>query len=189
MESSLFKIIFGHNFCICQLIFKVFAVHFTTNLDLTIGKKIFCFLRSQKQHAIALIQLSLVIMKSALGHPRSLISTPFVHCLDIIISILARSKIFRLKLIAEQACLSLTWSHNQKAGFPHDMGSVELYITDDEDGEMQTQLEGEDTRKCLLCLKYGDQDSNVSRTDFTVKIQTGHRKICCNRPKNNMALP
>ena len=29
-----------------------------------------------------------------------------------------------------------------------------INITDDEDGEVQTQLEGEDTRKCLLCLKY-----------------------------------
>ena len=29
-----------------------------------------------------------------------------------------------------------------------------INITDDEDGEVQTQLEGEDTRKCLFCLKY-----------------------------------
>ena len=42
IENSLFKIIFGHNFCICQLIFKIFVAHFTTNLDLNIVKKIFC---------------------------------------------------------------------------------------------------------------------------------------------------
>ena len=29
-----------------------------------------------------------------------------------------------------------------------------INITDDADGEVQTQLEGEDTRKCLFCLKY-----------------------------------
>ena len=46
------------------------------------------------------------------AHPRSLISAFVVRCLDIIISILPVSKIWRLKLasVAEQVGLSLNWS-------------------------------------------------------------------------------
>ena len=42
MENSLFKNIFGHNFCICQPIFKICVAHFTTNLVLYTVRKIFC---------------------------------------------------------------------------------------------------------------------------------------------------
>ena len=53
------------------------------------------------------------------AHPRSLISTFVVHCLDRIIPILAKSKIPRLQLasVAEQAGLSLIWSQTPKTGF------------------------------------------------------------------------
>ena len=53
------------------------------------------------------------------AHPRSLISTFVVRCLDRIIPILAKSKISRLCLasVAEHAGLSLTWSQTQKTGF------------------------------------------------------------------------
>ena len=42
IENSLFKNIFGHNFCFCQPIFKIFVAHFTTNVILNIVRKIFC---------------------------------------------------------------------------------------------------------------------------------------------------
>ena len=50
------------------------------------------------------------------AHPRSLISTFVVGCLDSITPLLAKSKISRLQLvsIAEQAILSLTWSQMPK---------------------------------------------------------------------------
>ena len=46
------------------------------------------------------------------AHPRSLISTFIVRCLDSMISILAISKVSRFLLasVAEQAGLNLTWS-------------------------------------------------------------------------------
>ena len=52
-------------------------------------------------------------------HPRSLISAFVFCCLDSIIPVLAYYKISRLYLasIAEQACLSLTWSKTPKTGF------------------------------------------------------------------------
>ena len=42
IENSLFKNIFGHNFCSCQPIFKIFVAHFTTHLVLNIIRKIVC---------------------------------------------------------------------------------------------------------------------------------------------------
>ena len=44
-------------------------------------------------------------------HPRSLISTFVVRCLDSMICVLAISKVSRSKLasVTEQACLNLTW--------------------------------------------------------------------------------
>ena len=56
------------------------------------------------------------------AHPRSLISTFFVHCLDSMICILALFKISRFKLVsvAEQAGLNLTWSKIPEDTFsPH----------------------------------------------------------------------
>ena len=41
IENSLFKNIFGHNFCTCEAIFKICVAHFTTNLEQNIVKKIF----------------------------------------------------------------------------------------------------------------------------------------------------
>ena len=57
--------------------------------------------------------------KTCLYHPRSLISTFVVHCLDCIIplvSILAISRVC-LASVAEQTGLSLTWSKIPKTGF------------------------------------------------------------------------
>ena len=53
------------------------------------------------------------------AHPHSLICTFVVHCLDSVISILAKSKISRLLLVsvAEQAGVSLIWSKTPKTGF------------------------------------------------------------------------
>ena len=56
-------------------------------------------------------------------HPLSLISTCVIGCLDSTIPIVAVSKIPRLFLasVAEEAGLSLTWSHNSRGRFSHDM--------------------------------------------------------------------
>ena len=53
------------------------------------------------------------------AHPRSLISTFVVHCLDSIMSLVSVTKISSLMLasVAEQAGLSLPWSQNPKTGF------------------------------------------------------------------------
>ena len=53
------------------------------------------------------------------AHPRSLISTFVVRCLDSIIPMLANSKISRLQLVSVtvQTGLSLTWSQTPKTGF------------------------------------------------------------------------
>ena len=50
------------------------------------------------------------------AHPRSMISTFAVRCLDSIIPILTKSRISRLKLVyvAEQTSLSLTGSHTSE---------------------------------------------------------------------------
>ena len=45
---------------------------------------------------------------------------------------------------------------------------VSCSSTDDEDGDVQTLVDGEDTRKCLLCLSYGDQDGDVSSFAFSL---------------------
>ena len=72
IQNSLFKNVFGHNFCICQLIFKIFVAYFTTNLALNIFKKILCLslnypwniiLRSQK-HLLVLLLLTMPILWS-----------------------------------------------------------------------------------------------------------------------------
>ena len=53
------------------------------------------------------------------AHPRSLISTFIVRCLDNIISLVSISKTAkRYKVsVGEQAGLSITWSHTPKTGF------------------------------------------------------------------------
>ena len=53
------------------------------------------------------------------AHSRSLTSTFVVRCLDSIIPLIAIAEISRLWLasVAEQAGLSLTWSHTPKTGF------------------------------------------------------------------------
>ena len=51
------------------------------------------------------------------AHPRSLISTIVVHCVDSIILILAISKISKLVSVAEQNGLSRTWSQTPNTGF------------------------------------------------------------------------
>ena len=43
MQKSLFKIVLGQKLFILYPISKIFAKHFTTNSELKIGKKIFCF--------------------------------------------------------------------------------------------------------------------------------------------------
>ena len=61
-----------------------------------------------------------------LPHPRSLISTFVVRCLDSMICILAISKVSRLYLvsIAEQAGLSLTWSKMPEDTFSRDLAHL-----------------------------------------------------------------
>ena len=56
------------------------------------------------------------------AHPRSLISTFVVHCLDSMICILALSKVSRLYLVSvsEKAGLNLTWSKIPKDTFSRD---------------------------------------------------------------------
>ena len=53
------------------------------------------------------------------AHPRSLISTFVVRCLDSITSLVSISEISNLSLVsvAAQAGLSLTWSKTPKTGF------------------------------------------------------------------------
>ena len=59
------------------------------------------------------------------AHPRSLISTFIVRCLDMI-CILAISKVarFQLACVAEQAGLNLTWSKIPEDTFSHDMAHL-----------------------------------------------------------------
>ena len=60
------------------------------------------------------------------AHPRSLISTFVVHCLDSMICILALSKVSRFLLasVAEQAGLNLTWSKISEDMFSRDVAQV-----------------------------------------------------------------
>ena len=60
------------------------------------------------------------------AHPRSLINTFVVHCLDSMICILAISKVSRLYLvsIAEHAGLSLTWSQISEDAFSRDVAHM-----------------------------------------------------------------
>ena len=60
------------------------------------------------------------------AHPRSLISTFVVHCLDIIIPLLAKAKHSRpyLVSVAEQAGLSLTWLQTPEDMFSHDVAHI-----------------------------------------------------------------
>ena len=69
------------------------------------------------------------------AHPRSLISTFVVHCLDSVMSLVSVTKISNLMLasVAEQADLSLTWSETPEDTFSHDGGHIllqgELIVT------------------------------------------------------------
>ena len=56
-----------------------------------------------------------------LAHPRSLISTFVVRCLDSVMSLVSVTKISSLMLasVAEQASLSLTWSETPEDTFSH----------------------------------------------------------------------
>ena len=60
------------------------------------------------------------------AHPRSLISTFVVRCLDSMMCILAVSKVSRLQLIpvAEQTSLSLTWSKIPEDTFSRDVAQT-----------------------------------------------------------------
>ena len=60
------------------------------------------------------------------AHPRSLISTFVVRCLDSIICILALSKVSRFQLasVAEQAGLNLTWSKISEDAFLRDVAHI-----------------------------------------------------------------
>ena len=60
------------------------------------------------------------------AYPHSLISAFVIHCLESIIPVVAIGKIPRLLLasVAEHAGLSLTWSHNSKAKFSHDVAHI-----------------------------------------------------------------
>ena len=60
------------------------------------------------------------------AHPRSLISTFVVRCLDSMIYILALSKVTRLELasVAEQSGLNVTWSKILENTFSRDMAQL-----------------------------------------------------------------
>ena len=60
------------------------------------------------------------------AHPRSLISTFVVRCLDSMICIFAISKVSRFKLVsvAEQAGLNLTWSKIPEDTFSCDVAQL-----------------------------------------------------------------
>ena len=62
-------------------------------------------------------------------HPRSLISTFVVRCLDSIIHILAKSKNSRLLLAsaAEQVGLSITWSKTPEDRFSRDEAQLQEF--------------------------------------------------------------
>ena len=61
------------------------------------------------------------------AHPRSLISSFVVRCLDSIITLISISEISSLYLtsVAAQAGLNLTWSHTTKTSFSRD--EVQMY--------------------------------------------------------------
>ena len=60
------------------------------------------------------------------AHPRSLISTFVVRCLDSVMSLVSVSEISSLMLasVAEQASLSLTWSETPEDTFCHVMAHI-----------------------------------------------------------------
>ena len=60
------------------------------------------------------------------AHPRSLISTFVVRCLDSVMSLVSVTKISSLMLasVAEQVGLSLTWSETPKDTFFHDKAQL-----------------------------------------------------------------
>ena len=59
-------------------------------------------------------------------HPRSLISTYIVRCLDSVMSLVSVTTISSLMLasVAEQASLSLTWSETPEDTFSHDEAHI-----------------------------------------------------------------
>ena len=63
------------------------------------------------------------------AHPRSLISTFVVRCLDSVMSLVSVTKISSLMLasVAEQASLSLTWAETPEDKFSHDEAHMDLY--------------------------------------------------------------
>ena len=64
------------------------------------------------------------------AHPRSLISSLVIHCLDSVMSLVSATKISSLMLasVAEQASLSLTWSETPVDTFSHDEAHVLVRI-------------------------------------------------------------
>ena len=62
------------------------------------------------------------------AHPRSLISTFVVRCLDSVMSLVSVTKISSLMLasVAGQASLSLTWSETPEDTFSHD--EAQMYL-------------------------------------------------------------
>ena len=63
------------------------------------------------------------------AHPRSLISTFVVRCLDSIISLVSRSEISRSKLVsvAAQAGLNVTWSQTLEDTFSLDGARISSF--------------------------------------------------------------
>ena len=63
------------------------------------------------------------------AHPRSLISTFVVHCLDSVMSLSSVTKISSLMLasVAEQDSLSLTWSETPEDTFSHNEAHVYVF--------------------------------------------------------------
>ena len=64
------------------------------------------------------------------AHPRSLISTFVVHCLDSLMSLVSVTKISSLVLasVTEQASLNLTWSETPEGKYSRDEAHIK-YVT------------------------------------------------------------
>ena len=68
------------------------------------------------------------------AHPRSLISAFVGRCLDSVMSLVSVTKKIKphmLASVAEQACLSVTWSETPEDTFSHDEAQLFAYIGDE----------------------------------------------------------
>ena len=101
--------------CLVLFCLKIIIMYQTCSVSVMPGRLLCCFLIKNVKRATSLF-LPYANNKGAdqPAHPRSLISTFVVCCLDSVIPHLAIAEISRLYLISEA---DLTWSQTPKAGF------------------------------------------------------------------------